>query len=324
VFAAWCATLGLAAWRGPLLWRSGVEYVVTERHVIWRRGRIRRSIDRNAVSYALIRWNPSVPGVGDLVLVRAVPTGALRRTLNLTLSDVVGPDRLWAIVRGLTPSAPLGDGGRSLGQRLDDGERVLWTGTPQAAPWTMRRAATASIAAMVALAAARVVMRATPALARVLRAHALPWVTSGLLVAGVALTTLLLLAVAAGVAYQSCVRPQRLARLTRYLVTDRRVLIRRGAEELSLDRGRIADIIAAPLKRASHPTLHPDDVTAPGLTDLYLVLDGPQARAFSPSGAFGQRDGDTLVPVLSAIEDVETVGSILRARPEGDSLPRAA
>jgi hypothetical protein len=321
VFGAWCATLAVVALRGPLWWRSGVEYVVTDRHVIWRRGRIRRSIDRGAVSYALVRWNPRAPGVGDLVLVRAVPTGALRRTLKLTLSDVVGPDRLWAIVRGLTPSAPQGDGERSLGQRLDDGERVLWTGTPQAAPWTLRRLATASLAAMVALAAVRVVSRATPALWRVLRAHALPGVTSGLLVTGVALTTLLLVAVAAGVGYQACVRPGRLARLTRYLVTDRRVLIRRGSEELLLDRARIADVISAPLHGSP---LDSTEGRRGGLTDLFLVLDGPQARAYSPSGAFGERDDDKLVPVFSAIEDAETVGSILRAKPDEPALPRAA
>jgi hypothetical protein len=319
IFAAWCATLALAAWRGPLLWRAGVQYLVTESHVIWQRGRIRRTIDRNAVSYALIRWNPNAPGVGDLVLVRAVPTGALRRTLKLTLSDVVGPDRLWAIVRGLTPSAPLGNGQRSLGQRLDDGERVLWTGTPQASPWTQRRLATASVAVGVAIATLRFVMHATPALGRVL--PEMPWVTSGLLVAGVALVTLLLVAVALGVGYQACVRPQRLARLTRYLVTDRRVLIRRGLEELSLDRGRIADVIATPLRGFTD-----DAVSSPGqgLTDVFLVLDGPQARAFSPSGAFGERDGDKLVPVLSAIEDAETVGFILRATPERAALPKAA
>ena len=119
-FAAWCATLALAAWRGPLLWEAGVEYLITDKHVIWRRGPIRRTIDRAAISYALIRWNPRAPGTGDLVLVRAVPTGALRRTLSLTLSDVVGPDRLWAIVRGLTPGMPLGDGDRPLAQRLDN------------------------------------------------------------------------------------------------------------------------------------------------------------------------------------------------------------
>ena len=318
-FAAWCATLGFAAWRGPLLWRSDVEYLVTDKQVIWRRGPIRRSIARDAISYARIRWNPRVPGVGDLVLVRAVPTGALRRTLHLTLSDVVGPDRLWAIVRGVTASAPLGDGDRPLAQRLDAGERVLWTGTPQASRWTLRRVATASIAMGVALSAVRVV---THAVALSNLARALPALTTGLLAAGVLLTTLLLAAVAVGVAYAAFVRPSRLARATRYLVTDRRVLIRRGHEELSLDRGRIADVIASPI----HARVGDRNAPSSGscLTDVFLVLDGPQARAFSSSGAFGESDGDKLVPVLSAIEDAETVGMILRAKPGVESLPRAA
>jgi hypothetical protein len=321
-FAAWCATLGLAAWRGPLLWRSSVEYLVTDKQVIWRRGGIRRSIDRGAVSYARIRWNPRVPGVGDLVLVRAVPTGALRRTLHLTLSDVVGPDRLWAIVRGLTPSAPLGDGERPLAQRLDAGERVLWTGTPQASPWTLRRLATASVAMAVALSAARVVASAIPPLCRISRADALPVLTTGLLAAGILLTTLLLAAVAVGIAYAAFVRPVRLARVTRYLVTDRRVLIRRGHEELLLDRSRIADVIASPIHPRARDAVAPSNSSC--LTDVFLVLDGPQARAFSPSGAFGETDGDKLVPVLSAIEDAETVGLILRAKPAVEPLPRAA
>src|SRR5262249_48681476 len=73
-FGAWSATLALAAWRLPLWFRSSAHYIVTEKHVIWQRGRLRRSIERDAVSYAIIRWNPSVPGVGDLVLERVVPT----------------------------------------------------------------------------------------------------------------------------------------------------------------------------------------------------------------------------------------------------------
>ena len=64
--------------------------------------------------------------------MRAVPTGALRRTLTLTLHDVEAPDRLWAIIRGVEPSAPLGSGERPLAQRLDEGERVLWSGAPLA------------------------------------------------------------------------------------------------------------------------------------------------------------------------------------------------
>jgi hypothetical protein len=305
MFAAWCSAVGLFAYRWPRFWSSRVEYVVTDRHVIWRRGPIRRSIDRDSVSYALIRWNANAPGAGDLVLVRAVPTGALRRTLSLTLSDVVAPDRLWAIVRGITPSAPLGDGGRPLPQRLDEGERELWSGTPLLAPWTIRRSGTALLAVGVALLAARSIARAIPNLRRIAHLHALPGWSFALIMVAVTLSILCVVVVAAGVGYVACVRPSRLARATRYLVTNRRVLIRRGREELSLDRMRIADVISAPTRpNASAPS---------ALVDLFLVLDGPHARAFASSGAFGEGERDDLAPVLLAIEDAETVGAILRS-----------
>jgi hypothetical protein len=298
-FSAWSATLAVAAWRLPLWFRSSARYVITEKHVIWQRGRLRRSIERDAISYAIIRWSPGAPGVGDLVLERAVPTGALRRTLSLTLADVEGPDRLWAIVRGLTPGAPLGDGSRPLAQRLDDGERVLWTARPWASRWTSRRIASGIGGALVAVAAVLVLVRSTPPITRVMRTHALPPVTAALLVAGVALVVLLLAAVACFIGYSSLLRPWRLARATRYFVTDRRVLIRRGTEELHLDRQRIAYVITAPWREGS------------ARRDVYLVLDGPQARAFSPSGAFGGTDEQRLVPMFTAVDDADAATAVL-------------
>lgn len=296
LFASWCATVALAAWRVPLWWRSEVEYLVTEKHVIWRRGRLRRSIEIGQISYALIRWNARDPSVGDLVIVRAVPTGALRRTLSVSLHDVEAPDRLWAIVRGVEPSAPLGNGNRPLAQRLDPGERVLWSGSPLGSAWTARRMGTAAIGAALGLFFVSSVGRSVPAMARVL--PELPTTLAALLVGGAALGTLLLLAMALATAYAGIIRPVRLARATRYFVTDTRVLIRRGNEELSLDRARIAYVIDAPWRK---------------LHDVFLVLDGPQARAMAPSGAFGteERD-DTLRPVFAAIADAETVGEILK------------
>jgi hypothetical protein len=299
-FAAWCAALALAAWRVPLWWRSGVRYIVTERTVIWQRGRIRRSIEIRQISYALVRWGAGDPSLGDLVLVRAVPTGALHRTLALTLSDVEAPDRLWAMIRGVEPSAPLGCGERPLAQRLDPGERVLWSGAPLASPWTPRRLATAVAGTLLGLTFVASVLRSVHWLVRVLRLHALTPTLAILFVAGAALAMSLLLTVAVVVAYAAFVRPLRLARNTRYFVTDVRVLIRRGEEELSLDRSRIAFVIDAPWKK---------------LHDVFLVLDGPQGRALAPSGAFGEEDGvvDGLRPVFSAIDDADTVGRILRA-----------
>jgi hypothetical protein len=298
IFSGWCATLALGAWRLPLWWRSQLEYIVTDRHVIWRRGRIRRSIEIRQISYALIRWS-AAPSTGDLVLVRAVPTGALRRTLSLTLHEVDAPDRLWAIIRGVEPSAPLGSGDRPLSQRLDVGERVLWSAAPLASSWTTRRWLTAITGAILALTFERSLERSVPSLARVLRMHALSPALAVLLVAAAAIGMLLLLAVSAGAGYVALVQPSRIARRTRYFVTNARVLIRRGNEELALDRSRIAYVIDAPSRK---------------LHDVFLVLDGPQARAFAPSGAFGgDAANDALRPVFSAIDDADTVGRILRA-----------
>jgi hypothetical protein len=297
LFAFWCAAIALGAWRLPLWFRASARYIVTEKHVIWQRGRLRRSIERAAISYAIIRWRGD--GIGDLVLERAVPTGALRRTLSLTLADVEAPDRLWAIVRGLTPSAPLGDGSRPLAQRLDDGERVLWTAFPRASRWTSRRIVTAFGATLIAGALVHMLAKAVPPVARVLRQHALPPFTAALLAFGVALAVLLLATVAVWVGYAAIVRPIRLARATRYFVTDRRVLIRRGAEELHLDRERIAYVITAPFSEGD------------ARRDVFLVLDGKGARAFSPSGAFGQGDADRLVPMFAAVDDADTATEVL-------------
>jgi hypothetical protein len=306
LLAAWCATVALGAWRIPIWWRSQVEYFVTERHVIWRRGPLRRSIGIGQISYALIRWNGAEPSCGDLVIVRAVPTGALRRTLTLTLADVEAPDRLWARVRGVEQSAPLGSCNRPLAQRLDPGERVLWSGVPLASAWTPRRAWMAVAGGALAATFVRSLAKSVPTLARVLRLHALPPALAAALVGGAALGMLLLLAVSVGVAYAALLRPARLARATRYLVTNARVLIRRDHEELSLDRSRIAYVIDAPWKK---------------LHDVFLVLDGPQARAMAPSGAFGGEDrDDALRPVFAAIADADTVGEILR----GGELGKAA
>jgi hypothetical protein len=297
--SAWCATLALAAWRLPLWWQAGVEYLITERHVIWRRGRLRRTIDRSTISFARIVWRDG--GVGDLVLVRAVPTGALRRTLSLTLGAVKEPDRVWALVRGVEPGGSFGDGTTPLAQRLDPGERVLWSGHPVSAAWTVRRVVGALAGAVLLAAFVHGVARAATPVARVLGLHTLGPAMGGLFVGGVALAMLLLLFVAATLFDWAVLRPGRLVRRTRYFVTDRRVLIQRGHEELHLDRSRIAYVIAAPTASRSL------------LRDVFLVLDGPQARALAASGAFGERSRDTLEPVLFSIADADTVEPILRA-----------
>jgi hypothetical protein len=307
LFACWSATLGVAFRYGPAVWRSEVEYVVTEKHVMWKRGRIRRTIDRGAISYARIHWHPSIPGLGDLELVRAVPTGALRRRLSLQLPGIMGPDRLWAIIRGVPASGGAGDGSRPLAQRLDDGERVLWSARPTTGwrEWLPagRQLVTAAIGALVAVAFVRELKTAVPAARHViaggLSAHSPGFIA---LIMAVALTAVLLACVAVGLGYVALVRPARLVQKTRYLITDRRVLIQRGNEELCLDRERIVDVIDSPAQQR-------------GLHDIFLVLDGPRARALAASGAFGERDIENgLVPVFHSVPDADEVSEILRFR----------
>jgi hypothetical protein len=302
-FAAWMAVLAVAFARGPKWWRSELEFVITDRLVVLQRGRLRRTIDRSTISFARIHWDPNNPGVGDLELVRAVPTGALRRRLSILFTGIVAPDRVWAIIRGVTPSTPAGDGQRLLAQRLDDGERVLWSGHPpnrwrKWIPTTLR--AYTGLAVGLGLVAAAVVTskNAVHAIRTVVRAGMTPESVGFLaLVTSLALTILLLASGAAAIVYAVVVRPARLETRTRYWVTNRRVLIQRGDEELHLERMRIVDVIDSP---------------APGgLKDLFLVLDGPRARAFASSGAFGERDAEGLQPVFHRIADADAVRGIL-------------
>lgn len=314
-FAAWMATLAIALDFGPRWWRAQLEFIITERHIVMRRGRLRRSIETREISYARVHWHPRSAGIGDLELVRAVPTGALRRRLSIVLHGLIAPDRVWAIIRGVPPTAPAGDGHRLLAQRLDEGERVLWSAQPPPS-WRAGVPADAravgSIAIALLLGAAGVVM-ATHA------AHSLRTVVAGgmapgsasfvALVVSLSLVVVLLMSASVALLYTVVVRPVRLAAHTRYLITDRRVLIQRGDEELHLDRSRIVDVIDAPAER--------------GLRDVFLVLDGPRARALAASGAFGEGSTQGLQPVLQRIADVEAVQEILQPK-AGHAFPRAA
>lgn len=299
-FSAFAVTAGLVGWQLPKVWLSKVTYALTESRVIIRRGPFRRSIARADISYALIRWKRDDPTIGDLVLVRAVPTGALRRTLRLALSEVAAPDRVWALVRNVPPSAALGTSARALSQRLDDDEEVLWTGTPLAAWWTPRRVVSAALAVVVLALAVRAAWSGQAVLHKVGRYKLLSPSALPFLYAAAAVGVLFVLVSGAFLFYEAVVLPKRQLPQTRYFVTNRRVLIRRGLEELSLDRARISYVIDAP--RRSSGELH----------DVFLVLDGPKARGLSASGAFDENGLGELAPVFSAIADGPAVEKLLR------------
>lgn len=303
-FAAFCATLALALGYGPSIWRSELRYLVTEDQIIYQRGRIRRAMLRDSISYARIHWHPKLHGVGDLVLVRAVPSGALRRSLTLTLPAVEAPDHVWALIRGAPPPEPQ-DGHLLVAQRLEEGERVLWSASPVVGlgdyvPKDPRSLATLALSILMGAALVRQLLVLVPVTRQVLDvgvpAGSLTFVA---LMAAFALASSLLSGAALGLGYYAVVRPARCLRKTRYFVTDRRVLIQRGHEELSLARSRIAEVIDVARRWGGH--------------DIFLVLDGPRARALATSGAFGIRQRkDSLVPVLHSITDAELLNRLLR------------
>ncbi len=303
-FAAWMATLAVAFMYGPRWWRSELEFIVTERHVVMRRGRFRRSIETRQISYARIHWNPKLPGIGDLELVRAVPTGALRRRLSIVLHGLIAPDRVWAIMRGVPSTAPAGDGHRLLAQRLDEGERVLWSAHPVLSWRTWVPTGARSLGSIVVALVIGGVAASMPGHAvHVLRAVIAGGWTPGsapfvALVVSLSLVIVLLVSSSVGVLYAVVIKPARLSGRTRYLITDRRVLIQRGDEELHLDRSRIVDVIDTP--------------AGGGLRTLFLVLDGPRARAVAASGAFGEAGGQGLQPVMHGVTDADAVQSILQ------------
>jgi hypothetical protein len=304
-FAAWMATLAVAFEYGPRLWRSELEFSVTDRHVVMQRGRFRRSIETSQISYARIHWSRKNPGVGDLELVRAVPTGALRRRLSIVLHGLIAPDRVWAIVRGVAPTAPGGYGHRLLAQRLDEGERVLWSAQPVVTwrtwvPTGVRSHGSIAIALAIGGAAALVASHAVHSLRTVVAGGWAPGSRPFVALAMVlSLVIVMLVSSSLGLLYAVLIRPARLVQRTRYLITDRRVLIQRGDEELHLDRSRIVDVIDTPAEG--------------GLHDVFLVLDGPRARAVAASGAFGESGTQGLLPVLQRVPDAEAIQSVLRA-----------
>jgi hypothetical protein len=317
LFAAWTSALALGCWQGPKLWLSRVRYVVTESQVIAERGPLRRTIERKSISFARILWHPRERDVGDIELVRAVPTGALRRRLTVKLSGLSAPTRVLAIIRGTEDVTPAAGDDRPLAQRLETGERVVWAARPKERlrawlPQGGREWMLLALGCFLIAVLARMIVRFVPNLSALvaagLRPGSAPFIA---LVVGVGLTMALLAVIAGALVYTAVIQPARLTRETRYLVTNRRVLIQRGREELHLGRDKIVDVIDTP-------------AGVGGVRDVFLVLDGPRARALAASGAFGEHPrGPELRPVLESVEDADSVSRILR-QPSEPELPRAA
>ncbi len=294
--AAFLAACGVAGVAAPRFLFGDLAYLVTDKRVLVRRGRLVRSMERRKLTYARIAWHRSVPVVGHLELVVAVPFGPLARRLRVVLRDVREPDRLLALVRDRSPTEATGDRTVPLTERLDEDEQVEWGGHPQGWHLGWREIATTALGLLVTGVGLAygyrnvVILLDLEGLGLAVRSAA--WV---MLFSAVLISWVCILAIGLGLVWHGVIRARRLGEDTEYLLTDRRVLIRRGATELSVERARVVEVATQP---------------APGgLSHLFLVLDAPQSRALEDSGALRPLlpARDAVPPVLFELPDPEGV-----------------
>jgi len=294
----------------PHLLQDPCEYMVTDRQVIWKRGSYRRTMDRQAITYARIHWHRSVPGVGHLELVRAVPFGPLARRQRLWLHDVQGPDVLFARIRAALPNEFAGYGDVALTDRLDQGERVLWGASPSGFRLGSGDLLTALVGVVVLGVGALYAHRTGQVLIELehlgLPVRSLTWV---LLFLAIAISGSIIVGAGAALLWHGLWGARAGGSSTEYVLTNERLIIRRGRTELSLDRRRIVDIAELPSSR--------------GLTNLHLILDAPDARALEDSGALGilSPPRATVPPVLYEVQEPELLRELLLSRRDRKSGP---
>jgi hypothetical protein len=332
----------------PQWWHQSVTLVITDRRVIWARGNDRRSIERAGISFARIHWYPDHQS-GDLELVRDVPTGALRRKLTLVFRGIPHPDRVWDHIRGAQPlpapsrdeamagdtmavafdraadaDAPFSsnDARKHTARKLHAGERLVGLFRPALSwrsvmPQSARHVGAIALGLVSAAATVESFARALPA-TRLVLAAGVPALSAGFvaLVLALSMTTGLLFASGLSLVWTGLLSRAARDRATRYVVTDQRVVITQGDEELHLDRARIVDVVEAPDPSGA-------------VSDVFLVLDGPKARALAMSGAFGEeRDGgraeNELRPVLRRVRDPASVRRLLLVPEPTDDIDQAA
>jgi hypothetical protein len=290
------------------------EYMLTDRHVIWKRGSLRRTIERDAITYARIHWHRSVPGVGHLELVRAVPFGPLARRQRLWLHDVVAPDVLFARIRSAHPNAFAGYGDVRITDRLDRGERVLWGASPSGLKLGSAEALTAALGTLVLGAGVAYAYRTGGVLIE-LEHLGLP-VQSGtwlMLFSAIAISGAIIFSVGVTLVWNGIWGALADGASTEYVLTNERLIIRRGRTELSVDRRRIVDMAELPSTRGSR--------------NVHLILDAPDARALEDSGALGllAPPRATVPPVLYELLEPELLRELLlRKRDSQPPLDHAA
>jgi len=303
--SAYLCLIALGIHSMPRQLRDPCEFMITDRQVIWRRGLLRRTLERSAITYARIHWHRSVAGLGHLELVRAVPFGPLSRRQRILFHDVQGPDRLLSLIRDESPAEHAGYSDVRLTDRLDTGEHVVWGDGPAGLRIGYAEIVTAVLGVLTVAAGLVYAYRTGLVLVTLeelgLSVHTTQWL---LLFLVIVLSGTVMLGVGGFLLWKGMWGARKEGSHTEYLLTNSRLLIRRGLTELSIDRRRIVDVADMP--------------TNGGYSNLVLILDGPNGKALDDSGAMMSFSGPpraAVAPVLYEITDPQRVRDLLLERP---------
>ena len=299
--AAYLCLMALGIHSMPRQLRDPCEFMITDRQVIWRRGLLRRTLERSAITYARIHWHRSVPGVGHLELVRAVPFGPLSRRQRILFHDVQAPDRLLSIIRGVPSGEHAGYSDVRLTDRLDPEERVVWGDGPAGLRLGYAEMVTAVLGALTIVAGVVYAYRTGLVLVTLeqlgLSVHTMKWL---LLFLVILVSATVMLGTGGWLVWKGMWGARQQGSHTEYVLTNSRLLIRRGLTELSIDRRRIVDVADVPTHSGCH--------------NLVLILDGPNGRALDDSGAMMSFSGPpraAVPPVLYEISEPDRVRDLL-------------
>lgn len=303
--SAYLCLMALGIYSIPRQLRDPCEFMITDRQVIWRRGLLRRTLERNAITYARIHWHRSVAGLGHLELVRAVPFGPLSRRQRILFHDVEAPDRLLSLIRDVDPAEHAGYCDVRLTDRLDSGEHVVWGDGPAGLRLGYSEMVTAGVGVLTIFVGLFYAYRTGLVLVSLeelgLSVHTTKWL---LLFLVIVVSGTVMLGTGGYLVWNGMWGAREQGSHTEYLLTNSRLLIRRGLTELSIDRRRIVDVADLP--------------TSSGHSNLVLILDGPNGRALDDSGAMSSFSGPpraAVAPVLYEITDPERIRGLLLERP---------
>lgn len=295
---------GLAVLLLPRYLLDPCQYLITDRQVIWRRGLLRRSIGLPEITYARIYWHRSAPGIGHLELVTSVPFGPFSRKQRILLHDVKSPDRLLALIRKVEPAEFAGYADVKLTDRLDPGEVVIWGASPAGWRLGFPEVLTAFLGMLVIIAGLLYVYRMAGILAELesyglfMRSWTWLMIFLAMFISGSVILTIGIILLWKGLWGARADGAK-----TEYLLTNSRLLIRRGLTELSIDRRNIFDVAETP--------------STAGSRNLHLILDSSGGRALDDNGAlslFASMPRANVPPVLYEIQDAELVRRLLLDR----------